>query len=133
MMGDGGRAGDGEIRVLVVDDEPDVADLAGDYLEHADASITTVTANGPEDGLATLDADRVDCVVSDFHMPEMDGLEFRRAARERAPVPFILFTSDHGEGVETRADEADVAAFFRKGTDAERYERLASAIREAVP
>lgn len=81
------------IRVLHVDDEPDLADLTATYLEREDERFTVETETRASRGLDRLDNEDYDCVVSDYNMPGMDGIEFLETVREEYPnLPFILFT-----------------------------------------
>jgi CheY-like chemotaxis protein len=71
-------------RVLVVDDEADIADLVRSMLE--DAGHEVATADSGLVALELLDTARFDAVVSDLRMPDMDGAALWRAMRERHPA-----------------------------------------------
>ena len=58
-------------RLLVVDDEPEIADMMRDMLEAA--GYVVATAESGEVALALLETARFDAIVSDLHMPDMDG------------------------------------------------------------
>ena len=63
------------ISVLLVDDEPVILDIARAFLErHGEFSVTTVLS--AEEGLALLNEQDFDAVVSDYEMPVMNGLGF---------------------------------------------------------
>ena len=77
------------VRVLCVDDDEDYLDMVATRLSEDDFKVATETS-----AVTALDSlDTVDCVVSDYEMPGMDGLELLVAVRERATrLPFVLFT-----------------------------------------
>ena len=100
-------------RVLHVDDEPNILDLTATFLEREGENIAVETATSATEGLDRLTEGDFesgvpfDCIVSDYDMPGMNGLEFLEAVREEHPdLPFILFT---GEGSEEIASEAITA------------------------
>ncbi|MFC5366154.1 response regulator, partial [Salinirubrum litoreum] len=62
-------------RVLLVDDDERFAELASTYLERS-GDVTVVTETDAAAGLDRLDGGGIDCVVSDYEMPETDGLGF---------------------------------------------------------
>jgi CheY-like chemotaxis protein len=81
-------------KVLVVDDEPDIADLAVALLRaHA---VDTAVAYSAHEALQILKADKeIDVVVSDVMMPGMTGLELADAVREMYPYIKIILVSGY--------------------------------------
>jgi len=119
------------VTVLVVDDEPQIASLAGAYLKRIDADVEVVVETDPRDALARFEAGDVDCVVSDYDMPVMDGLALLRAVREEdATTPFVLFTGSDDTTVAGRARDHG-AEYLRKEGDAGGFDRLTARV-EAV-
>jgi len=121
------------VRVLHVDDDPDVTELTGLLLERADEDLTVVGETSVVEGLNRLREGEFDCVVSDYDMPNTDGLEFLDIVREQYPdLPFILFTAHGNEEVASEAIAAGATDYMRKGSSTEQYEILANRVRNAV-
>jgi two-component system alkaline phosphatase synthesis response regulator PhoP len=94
--------------ILVVDDEPRIAEICRDYLERAGFKVT-VAGNGA-DALTIARAKQPDLVVLDLGLPKIDGLDVTRALRKRSNVPIIMLTarveeSDKLIGLELGADD----------------------------
>ena len=94
--------------VLVVDDEPKIADLCRDYLPAA--GFTVLTAGEGPQGLALARRERPDLIVLDLMLPGMDGLDLCRELRRESNVPIIMLTarveeSDRLVGLELGADD----------------------------
>jgi CheY-like chemotaxis protein len=99
----------GQLSVLVVDDDPEMVDLVTSGLEAADGAIQTTGVTDPAAGLSALEETAFDGVVSDYHMPGMDGITFLTRVRECASAPTrVLVTSDDDAAVRQRAADADV-------------------------
>ncbi|MDT9688974.1 response regulator transcription factor [Streptomyces sp. P9(2023)] len=93
--------------ILVVDDDPTVAEVVTGYLERAGFTVDQV-ADGPS-ALAAAAARWPDLVVLDLMLPGMDGLEVCRELRKRGPVPVIMLTA--------RSDEEDRILGLEIGAD----------------
>ena len=87
------------ISVLYVDDEPGLLDLAKLYLEKiGDFNVDTLSS--VQFAMEQLNTVSYDAIVSDYQMPEIDGICFLKRVRERfGDVPFILFTGKGREDV----------------------------------
>ena len=94
--------------VLVVDDEPTIAEIVGRYLERAGYVVRTA-ADGHE-ALASIARARPDLVVLDLMLPGIDGLEVMRLMHEgESPPPVVMLTA--------RGEEADRITGLRSGAD----------------
>lgn len=121
------------IDVLHVDDEPDLADLAAQFLEQQEERIHVRTETGPGAGLDILNDVDFDCIISDYDMPGQNGIEFLEAVREDYPdLPFILYTGKGTEEVASDAISAGVTEYLQKGGGTDQYTVLANRITNAV-
>jgi two-component system, NtrC family, response regulator HydG len=78
-------------RILIVDDEPDMLESCSRILQRQ--GYACVTAGDGRTALDILERERPDLLLTDFKMPEMDGLELLRRAHELDPaLPVILLT-----------------------------------------
>src|SRR3954462_1004424 len=97
-------------RILIVEDDPDIADLVARYLDKA-GFVTERAANG-RDALAALAARLPDLMVLDLMLPQVDGLEVCRQARaspHTAAIPIIMLTA--------RAEESERIVGLELGAD----------------
>ncbi len=95
-------------RVLVIEDDPNVAEVVAAYLQR-EGCIVEVKGDGDE-GLAAALADPPDLVVLDLMLPGLDGLEVCRRLQSLAPVPVVMLTAKGDEtdrivGLELGADD----------------------------
>ena len=103
------------------------------WVERRSEAIRISREASPNDALDRLDDHQPDCIVSDYQMPGMTGVELLSAVRESHPdLPFILFTSESVEDVANDALEAGVTDYLQKDTGTEQYGLLANRIEHAV-
>jgi PAS domain S-box-containing protein len=120
------------VQVLCVDDDESRLELTETFLERESDRLEVLTATTADDALDVLEAQRVDCVVSDYDLDQGDGLAFLRTVREDHPdVPFVLFTAKGTEDVAAEAISAGVTDYLQKG-GREGYALLANRVENAV-
>jgi DNA-binding response OmpR family regulator len=83
-------------RVLVVDDEPKIAEVVVSYLRKA-GYVPLVAANGAQ-ALAMLEKERPSLLILDLMLPDMTGEEVCRTVRARSRVPIIMLTAKVEDG-----------------------------------
>ncbi len=121
------------IRVLHVDDDPDFAEIATDFLEREDERFDIQTATNASEGLDRLAQRDFDCVVSDYDMPGQNGLELLKAVRDKYPdLPFILYTGKGSESIASEAISAGVTDYLQKESGTSQYTVLANRIMNSV-
>lgn len=122
-----------DITVLHVEDDEAFLDLSETFLRQEFDNIRLHKATSPTEGIDTLSNERVDCIVSDYEMPSVNGLEFLKQVRERdQDVPFILFTGRGSEEIAAQAIEAGVDSYLRKEGSSENFAILAHRIETLV-
>jgi len=100
--------------ILVVEDEPSIAEVVALYLERAGYDVEAVT-----DGAAAIELlahKQPELIVLDLMLPEVDGLQVARWVRERGDTPIIILTARGSEmdriaGLEMGADDYVVKPF----------------------
>ena len=121
------------IRILHVDDNLEFAEMATTFLEHENDRFDTETAASATDGLARLADSSFDCVISDYDMPNQNGIEFLKTVRDTYPeLPFILFTGKGSEAVASDALSAGATDYLQKEGDTDQYTVLANRIESVV-
>jgi two-component system alkaline phosphatase synthesis response regulator PhoP len=103
----GGHTSKWDVLILIVDDEPRIAEIACDYLRHAGFAVQT--AGTGASALARAKADAPALVVLDLKLPDMDGIAVARALRQTTNVPIVMLTA--------RADESDRLLGLEAGAD----------------
>ena len=121
------------ISVLYVDDEPTLLELGKTFLERGGVFDVDITHSSIE-ALVLLKKRNYDGVISDYQMPEMDGIVLLKKIRSRHPdLPFILFTGKGREEIVIQAFDAGADYYVQKGGETRsQFRELSHKIIQAV-
>jgi PAS domain S-box-containing protein len=121
------------IRVLLIDDEPDLLVIVKLFLEQ-DRDMAVTTAESAQAGLKFLSGSQFDAIVCDYEMPGMNGIELLKTLRGMdLTIPIIIFTGKGNEAVVIEALNNGADFYLQKGSDPrQKMEQLQQMIREAV-
>lgn len=122
------------LRVLIVDDDPGQREICRRFLAlyFNDEHDVVEAARGSE-GLALCRTVLPDCILLDYHLPDLDGLAFIKALgdeHDNVLSPVIMVTGGGSETLMAEAMQAGAADYLPKGTLS--AERLARAVVNAV-
>lgn len=111
-------------KILIVDDEPAVLFALSEALADRRRGVKVATATNGNEAVAILESEKVDLVVTDLRMPEMDGFELMAWLRRSFPhLPVIVMTAYVGEsarlgvGLDILEKPFDLAILKKKTSD----------------
>jgi len=121
------------INILCVDDEPALLELCRLYLER-DGHYNVDTAISALSALDLLKKNQYQAIISDYQMPEMDGIEFLKTVRgSGSDIPFIIFTGKGREDVVIEALNEGADYYLQKGGKPKpQYTELAHKVNLAI-
>ncbi|MGA8778364.1 PAS domain S-box protein [Methanoregula sp.] len=123
------------IPVLYVDDESALLDITKHYLERS-GEFRVDTATSANEAISKLmEQERLyEAIISDFQMPEMNGIEFLKKIRTTGnTIPFIIFTGKGREEVVIQALNEGADSYIQKGGEPKaQFAELAHKIRQSV-
>jgi PAS domain S-box-containing protein len=103
------------IHVLHVDDDPLLREITKLMLLDLDSNFKIDNASSVDESLKKLSTGHYDVVVSDYEMPQKDGLQFLKELREQNnDIPFILFTGKGREEVVVKALNMGADGYINK-------------------
>ncbi|EMA33523.1 response regulator [Haloarcula japonica] len=125
------------LAILHVDDDGALGDLVELYLEREKSGLdcTVTTETNPETALSLIRSSETDfdCVVSDYHMPEMNGIDFLEAIREtHQELPVLLFSGEETGDVAAEIIQAGVTDYLKKSVGTDQYTSLIRRVEHAV-
>ena len=121
------------IAVLLVDDEPSLLELGRRFLERA-GDVRVTTAPSAPAAMTLLSSGTYDAIVSDYQMPQVNGIDFLRQVRAAGDsTPFIIFTGKGREEVAIEALNSGADFYLQKGGDPRtQFAELLHVIRQVV-
>ena len=119
--------------LLLVDDDPGLLKLLGMRLVSEGYSV--VTAESGQEGLKVLSREKIDLVISDLRMDEMDGMQlFAEIQKQQPGMPVIILTAHGSIPDAVAATQQGVFSFLTKPVDKDAlYNAIDSALEHAAP
>jgi PAS domain S-box-containing protein len=118
-------------RVMIVDDEPDVAAFMRELLEVWGLDVTVLHSGSEALRVFVIDTEQFDLVITDQTMPGLTGTEFAgELLRLRPDLPVVLYTGYSEQVNEETARRAGLCAVLRKPLDVPRLQELVQQILE---
>ncbi|MHB9106303.1 MAG: sensor histidine kinase [Armatimonadota bacterium] len=104
------------VKILLVEDNPDYADLMQKILHQADMPLAITCVEFLEAALACLQQEAFDALLLDLSLPDSTGAETYRRARSAAPhLPIVVLTGDGNEEIGLEAVRFGIQDYLVKG------------------
>lgn len=117
-------------RVLLVDDDIELLDIARILLNQKDPDLEIVVSNSVKDALGKLEEEDVDVIISDYLMPDSTGLDMLEALRAGGDdIGFVIWTGHSKEDVAIKALNLGADHYILKGAN---YKDQFSVIKEII-
>lgn len=119
------------IKVLIVEDDPMVAEINKSFTEAVDGFTVVGVARDGREALALCASRQPELVILDVYMPHMDGLELlSMLRRQEAPVDVIMITAASDSATISKILRYGVAGYIIKPFKFERYRAVLTAYRD---
>ena len=99
-------------RILIVDDEPNILGTLAPILR--DRGYDVVTAMNGRSALAVIDREKLDLLVLDLGLPDIDGVDLCRTIRDSLSLPIVVLSARGAEGDKVRALDAGADDYVTK-------------------
>ena len=107
-------------KVLIVDDESTGRTILAKIIQQAEDDLSVHTFDNPIKALSWLDENHPDLIITDYRMPEMNGVQFTKLIREKPAchdIPIMMITVVSEKSVRYEALEAGATAFLTRPID----------------
>jgi CheY-like chemotaxis protein len=121
------------VKILHVDDNFDDNFILSSQLKRINNDLDITWVDSASEALKALKENEFDCIISDYQMPEMDGLVLLQAIREEdSHIPFIFLTGQGNESIAAETLRSGASDYFPKEINNLSYQRLVNAIKVQV-
>ncbi len=122
-----------QLRLLIIDDDPEISGYIKMMLAHDAPHFRIDMLESSRECLEYLRENEVDCILSDYQMPEMGGMELLETIRSSgSDIPFIFITGQGSEEVAREAFKHGANDYFTKDIGFAHFPRIINSIEQAV-
>jgi len=121
-----------DIRVLLVDDKATDMEMIKIRLNDSDPNLHIDTTTSPYHAYDLIMNLEYDCLVTDYNMPEINGLQLTQLILKETEIPIIMLTGWDDDSVAEAGFKAGIKGYFKKGSDISLFNELAALIRCVV-
>ena len=122
-----------KLNILLVDADPEVSEYIALRIRHESSKFSIAIVDGGIECLEYLRINRVDCILSDYQMPGMTGMELLHTLRACGnDTPFIFITAQGSEEVAREAFKNGAHDYFTKDRGFAHFARITNSIEQAV-
>ena len=119
--------------ILIVDDDPSLAHMLRLMLRKEAPVFSVAAVESGRDCLDYLSGQHVDCVLCDYQMPGMSGMELLQMLRDQGDdIPFIFITGQGNENVAREAFTNGASDYFTKDWGFASFTKIVNSIEKAV-
>ncbi len=121
-----------KFRVLYLDKDDDQIHLTIKSLKTIDPELHFLYVTNPFEALRLIDKQHFDCIMSEYFIPEMNGIQLFKEIKKKSNLPFLLYTSIVSEEVADEIFEAGISDYLIKEKELSHFQGLAKHIRTMV-
>jgi YesN/AraC family two-component response regulator len=128
------ETGSMKTRLLLVDDDAELLDIARILFQQTDPDLELVVANSVQQALEVMENEEFEIVIADYLMPDATGLDLLETLRSAGDkIGFIMWTGHSREEVVIKALNLGADFYILKGTDIkEQFKSIRDIIRKLV-
>jgi len=123
---------DKKLRILHIDDDSNCLIFTKRFLEKNDPSLEIFSSESIDEALVLVEVYNFDCIISDFVMPAVEGIELLQKIMAKRKTPFIFYTGKWSPEDISEAFAVGVDDFIQKEVDPSHYQVLAKRIRNTA-
>ncbi len=127
---DPGKPTQKKFKILHIDDDESLLYLSKKIIENQDPKFIVTSVTDPKYVLENHS--KFDCIISDYQMPEMNGIELAEALRKISETPFVLYTGQGSEEVAEKGFQVGIDDYLRKEMHPAHYHVLTKRILSLV-
>jgi PAS domain S-box-containing protein len=121
------------LSLLIVDDDPEISSFIAHRIRIESPHYSIAVVGSGKDCLEYLKSNHIDCILSDYQMPGMDGMELLNSLRSQGnSVPFIFITAQGSEEVARDAFKGGANDYFTKEIGFAHFSRILNSVEQSV-